>query len=208
MIILIDNENYMIRLCKDDPNIHGFHPSYPNWKAIVRFLSDIGEMVVLSGDEQEQWLDENAIYYVHVEKKPKENFENFKKRMYRQIEENKEYVETSTSYGKRVYSVEVRGRTTIEVWRMNDDNKYHIVLDIKDNDNDTMADDVLAVSSEFFKDVLKEKLEASAVWFYVTELLENHSTVYDLLTANSLTEVYYNLLGISSLVRFGLYDVE
>ena len=131
----------MIRLCKDDPNIHGFHPSYPNWKNLVKFLSDAGDMVVLSGKEQEQWLDENNIYYIHVEAKAKESFETFKKRMYRQIEANKEYVESSMSFGKLVYALKkdsyekgsVNTDNVIEVWRENSDNKYHLRLDLPDN---------------------------------------------------------------------------
>ena len=125
MIVLIDNENYMIRLCKDTPDIHGFHPSFPNWKNLVKFLSDAGDMVVLSGEEQEQWLDENNIYYIHVEAKPKESFETFKRRMYRQIKENQEYVESSMSFGKLVYALKkdsyekgtVNSDNVIEVWR-------------------------------------------------------------------------------------------
>ena len=132
MIILIDNKNFMIRYCEDDPNIHGFDTSFPNWKGLVTFLSDIGERVVVSGPEAEKFLDDNNIYYVHVEHVAKESFAKFVRRLDRLVEANKEYIETSLSFGKLIFAVTKEGKkgtvstdNLMSVWRYNEDGRYY-----------------------------------------------------------------------------------
>ena len=208
MIVLIDNENYMIRLCKDDPNIHGFHPSFPNWKNLAKFLSDAGDMVVLSGDEQEEWLDENNIYYVHVEHKPKESFETFKKRMYRQIKENQEYVDSSMSFGKLVYALEkdsyekgsVNSDNVIEVWRHNSDNKYHLRLDLPDNiSNHTYYLLVRIIRKRFEADT-----KCGEQMIGVSELT---SPSFNLFTADTLSGISVRLQVLEELFKNDRIDV-
>ena len=67
MIILIDNKDYMIKLCKNSPDIHGFDTSFPCWHGFMKLYSDTGMMSVVSGKEAEEYLDKNNIYYVHIE---------------------------------------------------------------------------------------------------------------------------------------------
>ena len=138
MIILIDNKNYMIRYCQDEPEIHGFDVSFPNWQAYTKLLSDIGYTVVLSGEEAEEYLDANNIYYIHIENKPKENFVNFTKRLQKLIKENEDYLKVNTSYGKLVWGVTEQFTTDatadslnlVEVWRLNEDGKYYISISV------------------------------------------------------------------------------
>ena len=208
MIVLIDNENYMIRLCKDDPNIHGFHPSFPNWKNLAKFLSDAGDMVVLSGDEQEEWLDENNIYYVHVEHKPKESFETFKKRMYRQIKENQEYVDSSMSFGKLVYALtkdsyekgSINSDNVIEVWRANSDDKYHLRLDLPDNiSNHTYYLLVRIIRKRFEADT-----KCGEQMIGVSELT---SPSFNLFTADTLSGISVRLQVLEELFKNDRIDV-
>ena len=210
MIVLIDNENYMIRLCKDTPKIHGFHPSYPNWKNLVKLLNDMDEMVVLSGKEQEQWLDDNNIYYVHVEAKPKESFETFKKRMYRQIEENKEYIETSTSFGKLVFALTkgnmVKGNVStdniVEVWRRNSDNKYSVRFDLPDNVSDHTYYLLVRVIRKIFEKEVNCSSEDGKVT--VDELVEGS---FNLFTADTLPGVAARMLVLEELFNNGYVKV-
>lgn len=138
MIILIDNKNFMIRYCKDEPNIHGFDTTFPHWQGWMRLLSDIGETVVVSGPEAEKYLDSHNIYYVHVEAVAKESFLKFVRRLNRLVKENKEYIETSTSFGKLVFAVTASGEkgtintdNLLEIWRYNEDNNYYIDVNIE-----------------------------------------------------------------------------
>ena len=137
MIILIDNKNFMIRLCKDEPHIHGFDVTFPNWQGWMRLLSDMGETVVVSGLEAEEYLDDNNIYYVHVEYVAKESFLKFIRRLNRLVEENKEYIETSNSFAKLVFAVARDGEkgtlytdNLAMIWRYNEDDRYYIDVNI------------------------------------------------------------------------------
>lgn len=210
MIILIDNENYMIRLCKNDPDIYGFHPSFPNWKEIVKFLSDTNHMVVLSGEEQEQWLDENNIYYVHVESKPKESFETFKRRMYRQIEENKEFIETSTSFGKLVFALtkgsmekgNVSTDNIVEIWRRNSDDKYSLRLDLPDN----VSNHTYYLLVKCIKGIFKKSLGTTAAeGITVSELT---SPEFNLFTSDTLPGMLYRLQILEDLFKNGYVNVD
>ena len=130
MIILIDNKNYMIRYCQDEPHIHGFDVSYPNWKGLMKLLSDIGETVVVSGEEAEQYLDENHIYYIHVEHKAKESFETFVKRLNRLVKENQEFIDANLSSCKLLFGIAKEG----EKATVNTDNVFAIWKDLETED--------------------------------------------------------------------------
>lgn len=217
MIILIDNENYMIRLCENDPDIYGFRPSFPNWKEIVKFLSDTNHMVVLSGEEQEQWLDENNIYYVHVEKKAKENFENFKKRMYRQIEENKEFIQNSLSFGTLIYAEKVDGErgtvdtaNVLEVWRLNEDDRYHFALSLPtDLGNTELALRIESIASRFQEwrgtEHSNDEERKALTNLLLNVLAGNDFNIY---TADSMEEVYGQLMLIAESCVAGIISSE
>lgn len=141
MIILIDNKNFMIRYCKDEPRIHGFDTSFPCWQGWMCLLSDIGETVVVSGPEAEKYLDDNNIYYVHVEHVAKESFLKFTRRLARLVKENQEYIDTSLSFGKLVFAVtgdgekgNVKTENLLEIWRYNEDDNYYIDINIDINE--------------------------------------------------------------------------
>lgn len=172
MIILIDNKNYMIRLCKDSPVIHGFDVTYPNWKGLAKFYSDIGETALLSGPEAESFLDENNIYYIHVEAKKKENFENFKRRMNRMIEENKEFIESSLSEIKLLFGVNKLGKVTNDV---REDFAFCIVQDVKDGrvyiqydiDTESLREKIILLSH--FEEMAIEKFGKNCTGFTVED---------------------------------------
>ena len=217
MIILIDNENYMIRLCKNDPDIYGFHPSFPNWKEIVKFLSDTNHMVVLSGEEQEQWLDENNIYYVHVESKPKESFETFKRRMYRQIEENKEFIQNSLSFGTLVYAEKVNGErgtvdtaNVLEVWRLNEDDRYHFALSLPtDLDNIELALRIESIASRFQEwrgTEHSDDEERKALTNLLLNVIAGND--FNIYTADTMEEVYGQLIFIAESCVAGVISAE
>ena len=200
----------MIRLCKDTPDIHGFHPCYPNWQNYVKLLNDMDEMVVLSGKEQEEWLDANNIYYVHVESKPKESFETFKRRMYRQIEENKEYIETSTSFGKLVFALtkssmekgNVSTDNIVEIWRRNSDNKYSLRLDLPDN----VSDHTYYLLVKCIKGIFKESLGTTAAeGITISELT---SPEFNLFTSDTLPGMLYRLQILEDLFKNGYVNVD
>lgn len=135
MILLIDNKSNMIRFCENDPDIYGLDVCYPNWKGYTKFLSDTGHTVVLSGPEAEEWLDHEGIYYVHVEDVANETYTQFKRRIDKLIEENKEYINSSTSYGKLIFSLDQNlnasdrwADNVIEVWRLNENDSYRVFL--------------------------------------------------------------------------------
>lgn len=167
MIILIDNKNFMIRYCKDEPNIHGFDVTFPNWQGWMKLLSDIGDTVVVSGPEAEKYLDKHNIYYVHVERVAKESFFKFERRLKRLIEENKEFIETNTSFAKLAFAVTVDGnKGTINtnneaaIWRYHEDSRYYVDFDVDmEEDKDTRIHKALMVEKELCKNADCSKLK-------------------------------------------------
>lgn len=141
MIILIDNKNFMIRLCKDSEEYHGFDVSFPGWKELTKFLSDIGFTVLLSGPVAEKFLDDEGLYYIHVEHVAKESFFKFERRLNRLIKENQKYLDTSMSFGKLMFAIArdgskgtIHSNNLMEIWRMNDDHRFYINSDMDIDD--------------------------------------------------------------------------
>ena len=134
MIALIDNKDYMIRLCKDSPDIHGFDTSFPGWKGVVRLNSDIGMMSVVSGKEAEDWLDDNHIYYVHIEDEG-ESYKEFLTKLRKALLDNEEFILSNNSFGKLVYGVtedledaSIETDNILEIWRYHEDGRYYLDL--------------------------------------------------------------------------------
>ena len=202
MIVLVDNKNYMIRLCDGNPEVHGFDVSFPNWRGLMKLFSDVGYTVVMCGKEVEDYLDAQGIYYIHVEHKAKENFENFKKRMNRMIQENKEYVLKNLSFGRFVWGVTENLTTNatmdtlnvVEVWRLHEDNKYHIGVSLADG------------MPRYALIATLEKIEKLAVEAFnvdmdeVEELFYSHPTEEELLTADTMEEMAINLVTLLSVI--------
>ena len=202
MIILIDNKNYMIRYCQDEPEIHGFDVSYPNWQGWTKLLSDIGYTVVLSGKEAEDYLDANHIYYIHIENKAKENFVNFTKRLNKLIKENEEFLKVNTSYGKLVWGITaqltddatVDTENIVEVWRLNEDGEYHIFVDVDENMPRYALIAVLERIEELLLKTFKVELDE------VKELFYSWPEEEDLLSATSLHEMAVKLDTLLSVI--------
>lgn len=138
MIALIDNKDYMIELCKDSPDIHGFDVSYPGWEGCMKLCSDIGMMVLVSGKEAEDYLDKNHIYYLHIEDEG-ESYGKFLAKLLDAMEENKDFLESNTSCGKLVYAIDedlgkgtIDTENVIEIWRYHEDGKYYINVSLID----------------------------------------------------------------------------
>lgn len=211
MIILIDNKNFMIRYCKDEPRIHGFDTSFPCWQGWMRLLSDIGETVVVSGPEAEEYLDSHNIYYVHVEHVAKESFFKFERRLNRLVEENKEYIETSMSFGKLVFAVTKDGsRGTIntdnllEIWRYNEDGMYYVDVNIDVNmlEHKRVAE-ALVVEKAIAKLLHAEDLESLEELSDIVDDVIYHldADAYEtLFTAETLHEAAINALAICELI--------
>lgn len=155
MIILVDNKNYMIRLCKDSKTIHGFDVTYPNWKGMTRLYSDMGFTVVLNGKEAEKWLDENNIYYIHMEFVKKESFKRFSKRLSRTLKEHEELLKKNNSTEKLIFGLSTNLKETNDI---HDTLLFSITRDNKTGDyfvryscNLTTRDEKL----NFFKEMLR-----------------------------------------------------
>lgn len=203
MIILIDNKNYMIRYCQDEPEIHGFDTSFPNWQGYTKLLSDIGYTVVLSGKEAEDYLDENNIYYIHIENKAKENFVNFTKRLNKLIQENEEFLKVNTSYGKLVWGVTeqltedatIDTDNLVEVWRLNEDNSYHITINI---DEESMPKYALIAVLERIETLLLNTFKVDLA--EVEDLFYSYEDEEDLIFATDLHEMAVKLDTLLSVI--------
>ena len=210
MILLIDNKQNMIRFCENDPDIYGFDPVYPNWKNYVKFLSDTDHMVVLSGDEAEEWLDAENIYYVHVEDKDDETYTQFKRRVDKLIEENREYIDSSTSYGKLIFSLDKSGNpgtrdteNSLEVWRLNRDGRYHITLDLPDNVSGYTYGRIIGGMLDKYNKMLRIVEDEEKV--KVDELT---SGSFNLFTADTLTGVALRLSILKDMFAKDFIEVE
>ena len=208
MIILIDNENYMIRYCKDSPEIHGFSTNFPNWKGYMRFLSDIGFTVVVSGEEAEEYLDESGIYYIHVENKAKESFHTFVRRLERLVRENKEFLDVNLSFGKLVFAVTEDGeKGTIhtenlaEIWRSNEDRRYYLITNI---DPDALKHKREAAAITVEKALVGEKTteELEEISEEVDEIIDytDADNFEKLLSADTFREAKMDLLAVCELL--------
>ena len=107
MIILADNKNYAIRLCKESETEHFIETEGAPETVFgaMRLLSDICFTVVVSGTEAEEYLDENNIFYVHIETIKKENFERWTKRLSKLIEEEQELIEATNTSEKLIFAL-------------------------------------------------------------------------------------------------------
>ena len=157
MIILIDNKDYMIKLCKDSPDIHGFDSSFPGWKCFARLYSDIGLMVLLSGIEAERYLDSKQIYYIHIEDEG-ETYREFLIRILDALEENIQFISTNTSFGKLVYSIDddleegtVETNNVLEIWRYHEDGRFYLEV--------TLAEELKEMPSYILKSVCDTLLD-------------------------------------------------
>lgn len=137
MIILVDNKNFAIRTCKDDNSKLYIETLRPNWKGEMKFFSDIGYVVIMSGKEVEDYLDEENIYYVHVEKVAKENFQNFTKRMKKLVDEHVDLLLANNSSEKLIFGINEGGEVTQNI---NEDLVFSITRDLKTGEYFTRFD--------------------------------------------------------------------
>ena len=167
-------------------------------------------MVVLSGKEQEQWLDDNNIYYVHVEAKPKESFETFKKRMYRQIEENKDYIDSSNSNGKLVFALTKEWMTSgtldtdniVEIMRRNSDDRFEMRLDLPKASNELNYLLVKVIKTEF-KNFLKDRDDSEKIT--LSELVDPD---FNLFVSDTLNGFMPRLQLLEDLFKEDLVDLD
>ena len=209
MIILIDNKNYMIRYCENSPEIHGFDVSFPHWQGCARFLSDIGYTVVLSGKEQEDWLDANDIYYVHVEHKAKENFVNFTKRLERLVKENKSFIERNNTLGVLVTGL-TRGLSKditidtincVEIWKMHENGRYYIGLDLDDVTAMSRSEAIAYLDS--IEALAIDELKAHSLDEIISDARDVFETFEDedeLYSADNLHDILINLIVLVNLI--------
>lgn len=134
MIVLIDNKDYMIRLCENSEDIHGFDSTYPHWEGLMRLNSDIGMMSVVSGKEAEDYLDENHIYYIHIEDEG-ESYKEFLIKLLEELKDNEELINSNMSYGKLIYGITdeledatIETNNILEIWRYHEDGRYYLDL--------------------------------------------------------------------------------
>lgn len=209
MIILIDNKNYMIRYCEDSPEIHGFDVSFPHWEICARFLSDIGYTVVLSGKEAEDYLDEHDIYYIHVENKAKENFVNFTKRLARIVKENKEFLDRNSSWGvlvtglTRDFSKDITVDTIncVEIWKMHEDGRYYIGLDLDDVTAMTRSDAIAYLDK--VEALAIDELKAHSLDEIISDardVFETYEDEDELYSADNLHDILINLIVLVNLI--------
>jgi hypothetical protein len=157
MIILVDNKDYMIKLCENSEDIHGFDTSFPCWQGHARLCSDIGMMAVVSGPEAEKFLDDNHIYYVHIEDEG-ESYKEFLTKLMDALIENKEFILTNNTFGKLVYGLDedLEPATTetdniLEIWRYHEDGRYYLDL--------TLASELREMPSYVLKSVCDPLLD-------------------------------------------------
>ncbi len=160
MIILVDHKNYAIRLCEDEADEQNIFISEerPTWSGEAMMLSDMGKTVVLTGDAAEEFLDDNNIYYIHVPYVAKENFENFKKRMNRMVEERRDQIDRNNSREKLVYgfdkdlntNVTMDTDTIFKITRDLKTDEYHSTLNLPEGNKVLMLSLVIAKCEEDF----------------------------------------------------------
>lgn len=134
MIILVDNHNYALRLCKDNKKYAYVSTTQDQWKFTMKVLSDIDVRVVVDEKEIEDYLDEHNIYYIHVEHIEKENFERFTKRMEKMIEERQHLIDTNQSTEKLIFGI-TRDGSTKATYKT--DNVFYIIREHCNNEYST-----------------------------------------------------------------------
>lgn len=128
MIILVDNKNYAIRTCEESNTEHFIETEGGRFFGEMRLLSDIGFTIMVSGKEAEEYLDENNIYYIHMETIKKENFQRWTKRLNKLIEEEKDLIEMNNSSEKLIFAISADPEVKPT---MNTANLFEVTRDLK-----------------------------------------------------------------------------
>lgn len=107
MIILADDKKYAMEMCKDSLSVHFVDTEAAgNWGfAAMRLISDMGDVVFVSGAKAERYLDKHQIYYLHVESEEGEDYIGWFRRLPTAVAGEKELLDANDSTYKLIYGI-------------------------------------------------------------------------------------------------------